>query len=78
MTDDKIKRLRSTAELLTGNGWPNASRLMVEAASELERLGKIEAAAKAWHRERGSILAGHTTLELVALLESNSVPKSDA
>jgi hypothetical protein len=45
MTDTKIQRLRGIAAWLDVADWTNMAANVREAASELERLGKIEAAA---------------------------------
>ena len=48
MTDTKIQRLRGIAAWLDVADWTNMATNVREAASELERLGKIEAAAKSF------------------------------
>ena len=45
MTDTKIQRLRGIAAWLDVADWTNMAANVREAANELERLGKIEAAA---------------------------------
>ena len=45
MNDTKIERLRGIADWLGVMGWTNMATNVREAADELERLGKIEAAA---------------------------------
>ena len=74
MTDTKIQRLRGIAAWLEVADWTNMAANVREAASELERLGKIEAAARVWSRSRGNNRAGITANSLAELLEDNPYP----
>lgn len=79
MNADKIKRLRHEAEVLRKHAgfrnWATAANLMIEIASELERLGKIEAAAKAFTESTTAIGSCETFDLMKQLLEANPCPK---
>ena len=71
MNADKIKRLRTLAAVMRGDDYAYAASRVSEAADELERLGKIEAAEKRWRLRRGS---WRSTRSLVIAIEANQRP----
>ena len=75
MNADSIKRLRKLACEVRETGRGETCLLMIEAADELERLGKIEAAALQWLRAVGPTAANAGCDNLAETLEANSCPK---
>lgn len=79
MTATKIQRLRGIADWLSVMGWSNMATNVREAADELERLGKISAAAIALIKSTAYDDASLNSMcdrvsELREIVEANSCP----
>lgn len=69
MSDTKVQRLRGISKWLDVTGWTNMANNVREAADELERLSRIETAAKAWRGSRGTIHEGVEAANLMLATE---------